>query len=171
MINRNRESFIGLFGYVYKATIHNLGIETCQITGSQYVGGLIGRADNSIIENCFSVGNIKGEATIGGLVGMIYNSIISKCYSLCAVSGERNIGGLMGTNNGTIQTSYAGGNVTLIIVSAMTNINPTGGFVGTNNGTIINCYATGDMSGTGVTSSNQCFGFTSRNIFYSHYFQ
>jgi len=142
-INGSTTSYIGLFGYVDIATIRNLGIETYRINGDQYVGVLVGYADNSIIENCYTSGSVIGTSVIGGLIGMSYNSTISKCYSLCDVSGNTNIGGLVGVNSGTIQRSYAAGNV-----SETGTGNNIGGFVGTNNNTIIDCYATGNVNGT-----------------------
>jgi hypothetical protein len=142
-IDRDATPCIGLFGYVSSAHIHDLGIEiedSQAIRGNQYVGGLIGKADNSIIENCYATGNVIGNYAIGGLVGVSSYSTISNSYALCEVSGF-DIGGLVGINGGTIITSYAGGHVTA-------TGNHTGGFVGTNNHTIIDCYAVGDVSGT-----------------------
>jgi len=105
-------SYVGLFGYVSYATIHNLGIEECSNKGDQYVGGLIGYADNSTIDNCYVVGSVTGNSSVGGLIGISNNSTVSNCYAICEVSGDSNIGGLVGVNNGTIQRSYSGGNVT-----------------------------------------------------------
>ncbi len=42
-INRTTQSFIGLFGYTYSnATIENIGIINCNITGNTEVGVLVG---------------------------------------------------------------------------------------------------------------------------------
>jgi len=141
--NRSSEAFIGLFGYISNAEIKNLGVEANRfIRGGQCVGGLVGRADNSIIHNCYVVGSITGNSHVGGLVGLNYNSNISNCYTLCEVSGNRAVGGFVGVNFGTVQTCYAAETIT------STN-GQSGGFVGVNMHTIINCYATGNVSGTG----------------------
>ena len=126
MINRPIASFVGLFGYISNATIRNLGVEADKmlgglygITGGKSVGGLIGRAESSIIENCYTVGGVKGStvsgvrSAVGGLVGEVgEHSLIRNCYSTCSVSGGNYIGGLAGVNMGNIQTSYASGTIT-----------------------------------------------------------
>jgi len=147
-INQDSTSYIGLFGYVSSAHIRNLEIGVHpEIKGYQFVGGLIGRTDHSIIENCYATGNIVGTCYVGGLIGYSYSSMIRNSYAICEVSGSTinidncTIGGFVGLNEGTITTSYAGGNV------SVTGLNQVGGFAGTNIGTIIDCYATGDVSG------------------------
>jgi len=142
-INRST-SYIGLFGYVENAYIHDIGIASCQITGNQNVGGLIGRADNSWIENCYVSDNIvTGSSIVGGLVGYSFSSAIYDSYAGCNVNGDISVGGLIGINEGIIQKCYANGNVTADIYHG-------GGFVGANNRYIVDCYATGNVTGTGT---------------------
>ena len=144
MINQVSTLYIGLFGYVFGANIHNLGIETCDIKGDMHVGGLVGRADNSSIENCYVNGSVTGYRYVGGLVGFITDSsIISNSYADGIVSGSRDIGGFIGSNYGTVHTSYSGGVV-------YDNDYQAGGFVGANYYQIVNCYATGNVAGTGT---------------------
>ena len=79
MMNQSKISYIGLFGYVSSAHIHDLEISVYPtITGYQYVGGLIGRADESIIENCYvtGAGSVTGTFAVGGLIGYNYSSTI-----------------------------------------------------------------------------------------------
>jgi len=147
-INRDTTSYIGLFGYVSSAHIHNLGVRVYQeIIGNKYVGGLIGRADNSTIDSCYAIGNITGNYAVGGLVGVSNSSTIHDSYTICDVRGyilyggdNSTVGGLVGMNDGIIRTSYASGNVTAKGKEA-------GGFAGTNNNTIIDCYAVGNVIG------------------------
>ena len=149
VINRSTKSYLGLFGYVSNATIYDLGVRLRSITGDQYVGVLIGRSDNSTIERCYAADNgVIGASIVGGLVGGSYNSLIHQCYATCNVSGNISLGGLIGANDGTIQSSYADGNVTAN-GNANTIGNQAGGFVGSNSGTIVACYATGDVTGIG----------------------
>ena len=142
-INRSTTPYIGLFGYVSDAHIHDLGIEIAQtrIIGGQYVGALIGRADHSTIENCYAAGNITGTSEVGGLVGWLRSGAIVNSYAACNVSGT-NAGGFVGANNGNITDCYATGDVT--------GTSYLGGFVGLNrDGFIAYCYATGDITATG----------------------
>jgi len=136
-----------LFGYISGAEIKNLGIEVYRIRGTQNVGGLVGRADNSIIKNCYAVGSITGNSAVGGLVGVNYNSTISNSYALCEVDGVTDIGGFVGINEGTILTSYAAGNV-IATGTGTPGVGHIGGFVGRNCNTITDCYATGDVIAT-----------------------
>jgi len=139
--NRISQDFIGLFGYIFHANIHNLKIETCDITGNRYVGGLVGQVVNSTIENCYVNGSVTGTRYVGGLIGNIDNStIISNNYADCIVRGNSDIGGLIGTNSGTVQTSYAKGIV-------YDTEQQAGGFVGCNYSYIIDCYAIGEVTG------------------------
>ena len=152
-IHRVSQDFIGLFGYIFGANIHNLGVETCDITGREFVGALVGHAENSTIENCYATGGVTGTYPVGGLIGNIDNyTIIRKNYSTCTVSGKENVGGFIGANYGTTEESYSGGIV-------YGTVNQTGGFVGGNYKLIKNCYATGNVIGKG----NAIGGFVGDN--------
>ena len=145
--NRVSQGFIGLFGYILDANIHNLGIENCNFTGNRFVGGLVGQADNSTITNCFATGEVTGNWQVGGLIGSCDNTLenvtsISKSYSTCNVEGYTDVGGFIGTNYGTIYECYSEGIINQVQDQA-------GGFVGCNYKNILDCYATGNVSGSG----------------------
>jgi len=151
-IDRPTEKYIGLFGSVHGATIKNLGIENCDVTGGQYtVGGLAGNNVNSTIFNCYASGTVTATALVGGLVGENYNNAtISHSYSTCTVTGANYVGGLSGYNNvnSTIENCYATGTVT--------GNELVGGLTGTNESSsiITNCYATGTVTGGGGTEGS-----------------
>ncbi|MHC4489529.1 MAG: GLUG motif-containing protein, partial [Planctomycetota bacterium] len=118
-------------------TITNCYIDGGNVSGTKYVGGLVG-INFGIITDCYSTGSVSGDSSIGGLVG--YNQgTITDCYSTGSVSGDSRVGGLVGGNGGTITNSYASGSV-----SAYEEV---GGLVGRNYDTITNCYSTGRVSG------------------------
>ena len=144
VINRGRESYIGLFGYVYNAKIENLGVEIPRsIKGYKYVGGLIGNAENSIIKDCYATGSVTGNTAVGGLIGNNdIGTVTSNCYATCDVIGYSDVGGFAGTNYGTIHNSFANG------VINQTDYN-LGGFVGCNYNEIHDCYASGNVTGLG----------------------
>ena len=101
-------------------TISNLTINLPTITNV----GLFGYTGaNSVIQN----------------VGLVGDSVI----------GNVSVGGLVGQSSGTINNSYATGNVSSI-GSGSGTIN-TGGLVGVNGGSINNSYATGSVSGSWCT--------------------
>ena len=166
-INRPTTKFQGLFGYIYGATVENLGIENCDIAGQGNVGGLAGCIDYfSTISNCYVTGNVNGIANytggviyesgtgnnIGGLAGTNMNySKINNCYSTVIVSGINDVGGLVGYNYyySQINNSYATGKVSGQGIGTLHNC-WVGGLVGFNgNGYIDDSYATGNVIGTG----------------------
>lgn len=86
---------------------------TGQVTGRNYVGGLIGRSMNSHIQDSYAAVQVTGLGThsVGGLVGRVENSTISRGYAnghVEAIAGTSGIGGLVGQITGTvlIESSY-----------------------------------------------------------------
>ncbi|MDO9187776.1 MAG: YDG domain-containing protein, partial [Bacteroidia bacterium] len=102
---------------------------------SQYCGGLAGLNQGSgSIANAYATGNVTGGIYAGGLVG-INASVIAKSYATGNVANTDRSGGLVGKNYlGSIDTSFATGNVTGFYA---------GGLVGENTSLINNSYATG----------------------------
>ncbi len=148
-INRNGESYVGLFGYTDNATIQNLGVTSCNIQGSTYVGGIAGRNNNSSqISRCYTSGSIEGSQETGGIVGRNNtDAIIIDCYSMASVKGALTSGGVAGTNysGSEIIRCYARGSVT--------GTTDAGGLVGINNATVINCFY--DLQTTGKIDSDR----------------
>ena len=137
-INRPSEDDVALLGATYGADLRNIGLSNVNLTGSEYVGGLISDANsNSKITNSFVSGTLSGERWVGGLVGSIYaGGVISNSYSSAAASAsDTYVGGLVGMiNNATISGSYASGAVT-------SGAGFIGGLVGNASaGTISNSY-------------------------------
>ncbi|MDR2580034.1 MAG: hypothetical protein LBC85_03460, partial [Fibromonadaceae bacterium] len=139
-INNNSNFHQGLFGYVSSGTIRNIGVVASYIRGGSYVGGLVGRADNTTITNSYATGNVEGDSNVGGLVGWAGGTIINS-YATGNVVGYERVGGLVGSGSGTITHSYATGNVE--------GSNHVGGFAGSSSGTVTNSYATGNVAGSG----------------------
>jgi len=99
-INRPSQNCIGLFGYCINASIKNLGVEDCDITGGNDVGSLVSYiTSNFTVSNCYATGTVSGTENVGGLVGANYSSsTISNCYATGTVNGTENVGGLVGKN-------------------------------------------------------------------------
>ncbi|MCT7520348.1 beta strand repeat-containing protein, partial [Aliarcobacter cryaerophilus] len=158
-INRPTQNFVGLFGYTNNATIKNIGLKDVNITGSVYVGGLVGYNDGTI-SNSYATGSVNGDYSIGGLVGINEGGRISNSYASGTVGGDSYVGGLVGINSGTITNSYASGNV-------IAQYNPVGGLVGYNDGTISNSYTSGNV--TGQSEVGGLVGYNNRAISNSFY--
>ena len=162
-INCPSQNYVGLFGYTNNATIKNLGLKNVGITGSVYVGGLVGE-NYGTISNSYATGAVSGNNYVGGLVGYNHGTI-SNSYVRGTVSGITHVGTLVGYNDRTILNSYASGTVSGSIGSSY-----AGGLVGYNHGTISNSYTSGNVDGYfsvgGLVGYND-FG-TIENSFYDN---
>lgn len=86
-VHSSTENFRGLFGSTHKATIRNVGVENAHIHGGYYIGGLIGKGDSTLIENCYTRGDIYGYF-VSGIIGNASNCTLRNCYSLCSTKGN-----------------------------------------------------------------------------------
>ncbi len=139
-INRPGMEYIGLFGSTdYDMVISDVGIVGGEISGKEYVGGLVG--DNrGVVSGSYFSGIVKGYKEVGGLVGENSRGTISSSYSLGSVSGSGSIGGLVGENEGRISSSYSLGGVS--------GDEYVGGLVGNNDrGSISSSYGSGSVNG------------------------
>lgn len=180
----NAEKYVGFFGGLgLWAVVKNLGLEQCQINGSDgYVGALAGTNDGGTIFGCYSIGTVKGRNVVGGLVGNSDGTVsncyssgvvqgtgavggligatdaesgISNCYSTCSVDADDSCGGLVGHNSGGLVYSYSIGRVT--------GDELTGGLVGRNFlNRVSNCFW--DTETSGLASSVVGTGLTSAQM-------
>ena len=156
------DQFVGLFGSLGKAgTVKNVVMEGVQITnnhGSGYVGGVAGNSDGTI-ENCSVSGSVSGTAYVGGVVGVQWFGSITGCSSSATVKGMGDVGGVAGQTNAdaTLTACYATGNVTIEL--GHRDRVYVGGLVGWNAGSsVLACYATGNVTSTGSSTGNVYIG-------------
>ena len=90
----NSESTTGLFGYIKDATIKNItvsGKDERTSTKLSYIGGIIGRAENSTVTNCHNKRslNITGasQKKVGGCIGWMGSGTIIDCSNEATVRG------------------------------------------------------------------------------------
>ena len=151
-----KDQFVGLFGYLNRAgTVKNVVMEGIQITsnhGSSQAGGVVGFSRGTI-ENCSVSGSVSGTVYVGGVVGAQWGGSITGCSSSATVKGTVDVGGVAGQTNSsaTLTACYATGNVTIEINPAK-NI-AGGSLVGMNAGSsLLACYATGNVTSTGSST-------------------
>ena len=156
------DKYAGLFGYIGNAgTVKNVVMEGVLITsnnGSSQAGGVAGFSRGTI-ENCSVSGSVSGTVYVGGVVGAQWGGSITGCSSSATVKGMVDVGGVAGqtNSNATMTACYATGNVTLEI-APINNID-VGGAVGFNGGSrILACYATGNVTSTGSSTVNVYIG-------------
>ena len=138
-----KDQFVGLFGYLNRAgTVKNVVMEGIQITsnhGSSQAGGVVGFSRGTI-ENCSVSGSVSGTVYVGGVVGAQWGGSITGCSSSATVKGTVDVGGVAGqtNSNATMTACYATGNVTST-GSSTVNVY-IGGFCGYNSTTVTACY-------------------------------
>ena len=149
-------------------TVKNVVMEGVQITSNQIYGGSIGGVVGSswgTIENCSVSGSVSGTVYVGGVVGAQIDGSITGCSSSATVKGMVDVGGVAGQTNSsaTLTACYATGNV-IIEIDPVKNISG-GGLVGFNGGNgVLACYATGNVTSTGSSTGNvHIFGLLGDN--------
>ena len=145
-------NYAGLFGYLKGTSAQNAEVKNLvvrgTVSGTDDVGGIAGRADYAVFENCGNEAAVSGGSNAAGIVGrqFSYGSPlhITGCYNAGAVSGAR-AGGILAYindeaeisrcyNTGEIAgTGYAGG---------------IRGQAGSMIGTITGCYHAGTVTGS-----------------------
>ena len=156
------DEFAGLFGWLNRAgTVKNVVMEGVLITsnnGSSQAGGVAGFSRGTI-ENCSVSGSVSGTVYVGGVVGAQWGGSITGCSSSATVKGMVDVGGVAGQTNSsaTLTACYATGNV-IIEINPKKNI-AGGSLVGMNAGiSLLACYATGNVTSTGSSTGKVHIG-------------
>ena len=143
-------------------TVKNVVMEGVQITSNQIYGGSIGGVVGyswGTIENCSVSGSVSGTVYVGGVVGAQIGGSITGCSSSATVKGMVDVGGVAGQTNSsaTLTACYATGNV-IIEMDPKKNI-AGGSLVGMNAGSsLLACYATGNVTSTGSSTGYMHIG-------------
>lgn len=148
---------------------------TGNVTGSRYVGGLVGENTNDwggpgTIGTSYATGNVTGsDHYIGGLVGYTYGTI-NEVYATGSVTGadgtdethySYHVGGLIGGSSSgfSITGVHATGNVS--------GYQYVGGLIGSSSITISNSYASGEIIAT-IGAAGGLVGYNNNDISDSH---
>ena len=146
-------------GTVKNVVMEDIQITSNHVLMSGNTGGVVGYSWGTI-ENCSVSGSVSGTVYVGGVVGAQIDGSITGCSSSATVKGMVDVGGVVGQTNGgaTLTACYATGNVTLEI-DPRKNI-AGGSLVGFNGGSrgLLACYATGNVTSTGSSTGNVHIG-------------
>ncbi|MHC5184969.1 MAG: GLUG motif-containing protein [Planctomycetota bacterium] len=164
-----------IIGDLSYGTIFGCYVQGGSVTGSEYVGGLIGEAFRAKILNCHSSASVTGDYDVGGLVGDMSGIVKYSSSSAAVICNDTNgycTGGLLGNNGGVVIGSFSTGIVsnTGLFTGGLVGANfgtiaecyshasatggiSTGGLIGSNSKTIVNCYSTGFSSSGGLVGS------------------
>jgi|GEM_PF-3067144 len=149
LFNNISNDHSGFFGYTSGATIKNLNLEIKQVAGGNNTGGLVGRADSSLISNCQvtiphqPTESVSGNQNVGGLAGYAKNTEIeSSSVSGLVTARDNYIGGLVGClDGGYVTQSFSETQV-------VGNNNHVGGLIGISKSAVIEeSYAESIVSG------------------------
>ena len=168
-ISGGGNAYAGLFSHVSStAIIKDVGMVDVDITTTgpsfSIAGGLVGDNQGGMISGSYATGPLSSTPS---------HSDINLGYSSGSSSSGSSsyAGGLVGRNSGTINDSYATGDVSSSSSSSSvsssnyssvsSSTSHAGGLVGSNSGTISGSYATGDVSSSSVSSSSTSIGFSS----------
>lgn len=156
-----------LAGYIAQGRIENCYAQNCFVSSkTNGVGGLAG-GSQAVISKCYTTGNISGNDYVGGLIGSQANSnsLTTESYSEATVSGNENVGGLVGqlccsgeitksNSNSTVSgNNYTGGLVGSVSDGATVSKSYS---LGTVTGNGITGGLTGSLSGTVSSSFSKC---------------
>lgn len=83
-LDRAKNIGVGFIGCCIDATLKNLNLEACRVSGNTSVGCLAGEAIRCSFVNCHAVGIVKGVSYVGGMSGGGRDSR----FSLCSFSGK-----------------------------------------------------------------------------------
>ena len=167
--------YVGLIGYLKNGTISDLGIVNSRIAAQpnigydRYIGGVVGCAENSTINNCYNTGIVTARSDyrchIGGVVGYVNgNSTIDGCFNsgtvITAATSSSNtgyVGGIAGyMESGHISNSYNIGSVSFSVSTYGTSGSAyAGGILGyAKSGSICNAYNIGAISASVASTSS-----------------
>ena len=125
--NHPNQSYVGLFGYLYRSSrVEQVAIVNPNIRAYSYAGALAGYSEGDITASYVQGGAVHARGLLGGLVGL-NDGDITACYADTRVGGIRSLnslssiqlGGLVASNPGTITASYAIGPVTSVITGSL----------------------------------------------------
>ncbi len=137
----------GLFGYTEDAELSNIGLIGVNIEAISESGGIVGRANNTLITDCYVDGRISVTGTGGAIAGQLQNnSSVVSCYASGTIRANHSssiAGGLVGINNSSkIKDSFSA-------VRVIGNYSYSAGLAAvSNDGNVINCFAYGLVTST-----------------------
>ncbi len=156
----------GLVGATYITNIKNSYASVDVYATGYRAGGFVGQLwrettdaeGTSVVENCYSTGNVIGDSSTGGFVGYCYGTTINNSFSLGNVTrntGEAatTFGGFVGYNTyTTIKNSYSIGSVFYAGAAAPTDKGFCGDDIDTAQNNFFDSSASNQDTATGATA-------------------
>lgn len=152
----------GLIGFLDVGGSLVNGQASGNVSGSNVVGGLIGRATgtgiaSALIDNSRASGSVSGIEDVGGLIGELTGFTVDNSSATGNVTGTQRAGGLIGDSNGAVEDSFATGTVTANDSPGLIS-QDVGGLIGVNVGDLLNVHATGNVSSNSSSATDANVG-------------
>ena len=161
--NSEYASRVGLFGTTDGAKIKNVTLVDATIAGHVCIGGIVGEAESTTIQNCHFSGDIKGSNYVGGICGEYTYGTLSNCTNYGTITANKYVGGICGYTYAKIEDCDNFGNIGCSDVGIAER---TGGIVG-HGATVEKCNNYGDVTGGervgGVTGHSTSEMLSSKN--------
>lgn len=137
---------LGLIASMNNATVKNLTVAIAEnksiISHGDYVGIIVGKANNSMFKNLMVSGNISGYNYVGGIAGNSTDCVFEKAtINNVDISGSSHVGGITGGATAPI-VDMSVKNSTIIALGDY-----VGGIVGETSADITKCYTSISISG------------------------
>ncbi len=138
-------SATGLFAYTGTNSRIDGVVTSGSVTGNNYVGGIVGRANGGVISRCVSFADVDGMAHVGGIAGYC-SGTITQCLCFSDINARSTIGGAVGylqSGASLIEdTAYFGE------INVKSGGTVFGGLVGNSEGSLKNTYTFATFSGS-----------------------
>ncbi len=127
--------------------IKDVNLVDFNITGNEYVGSLIGLINSGItIDNVNARGGVSGTTSVGGVLGLAMSSYLNNFYADVEVVSQGSAGGLYGHfDYGECHNSFSKGSVTGDVVGGIGGTHDT---YSETHYKVTNCASIADVSGT-----------------------
>ena len=144
-IDRPDKNFVGIFGYIDKTEVKNVGVVDFDVKGKMFVGSLFGWIHHDmLIDNVFAEGNVSAESFSGILTGINDGNLTNSRVKGNIVASGDCIGGLAGYGDGLIINSTSSGTVIgADYVGGLTGVLHKGG----RTASVYNSYSSADVKG------------------------
>lgn len=101
-IARDSANFVGLFGVIAAdGEVRDVTLSTVSVDGGFGTGGLAGESDG-VVTGVTVSGSVTGTNQVGGLVGRVSARTVGTSSATGTVGGTGTTGGLVGWNDGTV---------------------------------------------------------------------
>ncbi len=137
----------GMVGTLWAATLIDCQVDV-RVTGVECVGGMIGNGPGGMLIRCESRVDIVGDKSVGGLVGELREAQIVDCRAEGTVVGRDAVGGLVGTMPMAVSIIRSAANCEVVAGYAAGGLAGEALFFGAHSQWIIDSYARGSVAGS-----------------------